>query len=131
MLLTDEDDARMPSPPPKRRCTRNTGINYIQESSTGQQQNNTQFWFIDGDFILEVEEQLFRIHSNIMQQSDIFGDMLALPQPQNGECIDGCPTVKLADSAKDWVVALKWLYDPKCVSILSYFIMRIVQLMLI
>lgn len=36
--------------------------------------------------------------------------MMAIPQPYDAEHVDGCPFVELADSAQDWLVALRWLH---------------------
>jgi hypothetical protein len=105
-----EPDDRPPSPPPKRRRTRVTGDNGTQAHV---EQPDNPFWFADGDFILRIENHLFKVHHIRLQASEIFTDMLALPQPPNADCIDGCPFVKLTDAATDWVVALKWMYDPE------------------
>ena len=67
----------------------------------------------DGDFILRVENHSFKVHHARLQTSEIFTDMPALPQPPNTDYIDGCPFVELTDSATDWLVALKWMYDPE------------------
>lgn len=104
-ILMSEPDDRLSSPPSKRRRTQGAGDN--------SEQSGNPFWFLDGDFIIRVENQSFRVHHARLQTSDIFTDMLALPQPPDAECIDGCPYVELTDSATDWVVAFKWMYDPE------------------
>jgi len=44
--------------------------------------------------------------------SVVFADMLELPQPSDVESMHGCPLVTLSqDSAKDWLVVLRWLYE--------------------
>lgn len=105
-----DEDERLPSPPPKRRCARAMDPS---SSSMGAfaQQAQSPFWMTDGDFILRVEGVLFKVHHRSLSKSEIFGDMMAMPQPCDAECIDGCPLVELADSAQDWLVALRWMSD--------------------
>ena len=104
------DDERIPSPLPKRRCAR---IMDHSSNSFGAfaQEPPSLFWIADGDFILRVEGVLFKVHHRALFKSDIFKDMLAIPQPYDAEHINGCPFVELADSARDWLVTLRWLYD--------------------
>lgn len=99
---TTMDDERIQSPPPKRRCTRDTDHDNGHDHALG-----STFWFADGDFVLRVENHQFKVHQERLQSSDIFSDMLALPQPSKADVIDGCAFVELMDSAADWVVALK------------------------
>jgi hypothetical protein len=101
VLPMSDDETQLASPPPKRRKMSVGGSGTIQ----------SPFWLPDGDFILRVENINFKIHRSRLQCSVIFCDCLALPQPANGDCIDGCPFVELVDSANDWLVTLKWIYD--------------------
>ncbi|EPS99251.1 hypothetical protein FOMPIDRAFT_1079837, partial [Fomitopsis schrenkii] len=78
------------------------------------------FWFSDGDIVLEVEQHRFRVHGAHLQCSEIFSDMLAMPQPPDAEKVDGCPLVRLVDTAQDWQVALKWIYDPASLAIMQH-----------
>ncbi|KZT65117.1 hypothetical protein DAEQUDRAFT_697753 [Daedalea quercina L-15889] len=80
-------------------------------SSSSQSAAPQAFWFWDGDIVLEVEHHKFKVHGTRLQCSEIFLDMLAMPQPQDADVVDGCPLVQLADSAQDWQVALRWIYD--------------------
>lgn len=98
---------QLASPPPKRRKTQVAG------GGRTIQHNQSPFWLPDGDFILRVENINFKIHRSCLQCSEIFCDCLALPQPANTDCIDGCPFVELADTANDWLITLKWIYDPE------------------
>ena len=70
------------------------------------------FWFADGDIVLDVERHLFKIHRKRLQCSEIFSDMLAVPQPDVVDKMDDCPLVSLPDAAQDWLVALQWMYEP-------------------
>lgn len=91
------------SPPLKRRRCAETAT---------QASPSPSFWFHDGDIVLGVEQHLFKVHQSRLKCSVIFSDMLEIPQPEVVEGVDGKPFVQLADSAQDWHVALRWMYDP-------------------
>ncbi|KAJ7764221.1 hypothetical protein B0H16DRAFT_1526370, partial [Mycena metata] len=57
------------------------------------------------------EDRLFRVFPRILgAKSPVFQDMLAFPQPENGEMLDGCPLVRLTDSAADTPFFLKAIF---------------------
>ncbi|KAI0060251.1 hypothetical protein BV25DRAFT_1807603 [Artomyces pyxidatus] len=77
-------------------------------------------WFSDGSVVLHAEDTLFRVHmSQLSRRSVIFHDMFSLPQPDAcapraiiaDETYDGCPLVRLHDSADDVASLLTALYD--------------------
>lgn len=103
MRESSPDDSLLP--PPKRR-----------RFGGAAHPSPTPFWFSDGDIVLQVEQHRFRVHGARLRCSEIFSDMLAMPQPPDAETVDGCPLVHLADAAQDWQVALKWMYDPAYVA---------------
>ncbi|KAJ7046044.1 hypothetical protein C8F04DRAFT_1322547 [Mycena alexandri] len=56
------------------------------------------------------ETTLFRISRDFLAlRSPIFGDMLSIPTPENAETMEGCPIVRLPDSANDITYFLKAL----------------------
>lgn len=68
-------------------------------------------WFTDATLVLQAEDCLFRVFPGILAaKSPVFHDMLAFPQPENGEKIDGCPLVRLSDSADDMTFFLKSIF---------------------
>lgn len=73
--------------------------------------------FDDGSVVLRVKDPptLFRVHrALIARHSEVFRDMFAMPQPENGddaEMIETCPVVDLHDSANDMSSLLRALYD--------------------
>ncbi|KAF7297283.1 hypothetical protein MIND_00961500 [Mycena indigotica] len=72
------------------------------------------FWFPDGDFVLEIEQRLLKVHRKRLLCSAVFADMLSLPQPPPAELdrVDGCPSVALfGDALADWEVVLRWIYQ--------------------
>ena len=81
---------------------------------------HTDLWFCDGSVILQAESTLFRVHkSQLSRRSIVFSDMFALAQPPvitthatlADETYEGCPVVKLYDSAEDVANLLLALYD--------------------
>ncbi|KAJ7669779.1 hypothetical protein B0H17DRAFT_949103 [Mycena rosella] len=68
-------------------------------------------WFSDATLIIQAERSVFRVFPGILAaKSPVFHDMLAFPQPENGEAIDGCPVVHLTDSAIDTAYFLKAIF---------------------
>ena len=48
-------------------------------------------WFEDGNIIFRAENTLFKVHRGILRrQSEVFDDLLTLPQPIDVETVDGC-----------------------------------------
>lgn len=70
-------------------------------------------WFEDGNIVLQAETTQFKVYSGILsRQSEIFADMLTVPQPQSTEeSVEGCAVVRLTDSAQDWTHALKAIFE--------------------
>ncbi|KAJ7756571.1 hypothetical protein B0H16DRAFT_1538427 [Mycena metata] len=68
-------------------------------------------WFLDATLVLQAENRLFRVFPGILgAKSPVFQDMLAFPQPENGEMFDGCPLVRVSDSAVDMTFFLKAIF---------------------
>ncbi|KAG2129498.1 hypothetical protein DEU56DRAFT_496936, partial [Suillus clintonianus] len=104
--MHNSDEDMRTSPPPAKR--QRTGHRRTSESSIEQ----SQFWFADGDIVISVEGQSWKIHRSKLMCSVIFADMLELPQPADIERMHGCPLVSLwQDSVKDWLVVLMWMYQ--------------------
>ncbi|KAJ7111636.1 hypothetical protein C8R43DRAFT_852582, partial [Mycena crocata] len=69
-------------------------------------------WFPDGNIVLCAHNVLFRVFRGILAaRSPVFADMLAFPQPEDAEVVDGCPVLRLDDSAADTMYFLKALFD--------------------
>lgn len=75
---------------------------------------SADFWFDDGNLILQVETAQFRIHRGLIcANSVVFRDMHALSQPEERGAIDGCPVVQLqGDTEADWTNLLEYIYFP-------------------
>ncbi|PPR06074.1 hypothetical protein CVT26_005280 [Gymnopilus dilepis] len=75
---------------------------------------NTNFWFDDGNIVLNAQGTLFRVHRGIIgRHAQVFKDMTSIPQPQTGQepSVEGCPLVPLDDDPEDWEHLLNVIYD--------------------
>lgn len=70
-------------------------------------------WFEDGTIILQVERTQFQVYRGLLaSSSEIFADMLTIPQPNTLDHNVNCrPVVELADSARDWEHVLKAMFQ--------------------
>jgi hypothetical protein len=85
-----------------------------ERNSDGDQRTRSQYWFEDGNIVLQAENTLFRVHRSILSRhSQIFKDTFAMPQApsQENESIEGCPVVPLSDTAEDLGNIISLLYD--------------------
>jgi hypothetical protein len=74
----------------------------------------SEYWFEDGNIVLQAEDTLFRVHRSILSRhSQIFKDIFAMPQApsQENESIEGCPVVHLSDTAEDMGNIISLIYD--------------------
>ncbi|KAJ7061518.1 hypothetical protein C8F01DRAFT_1137654 [Mycena amicta] len=70
-------------------------------------------WFTDGNIVLQAGNTQFKVfHGILSARSIIFHDMLALPQPDDAEVIEGCPLVLLPDDENYAAAFLKAIYVP-------------------
>jgi len=65
-------------------------------------------WYDDGSIVIQAGSTQFRVHRSILcANSPVLKDML----PMEGELVEGCPILRLSDSAEDVAHLLKVLYD--------------------
>jgi hypothetical protein len=86
--------------------------------------HSTNYWFDDGNVVLQVESTLFRVHRSILSMhSEVFRGMFSVPQPAatDGDLVDNCPVVQLPDRAVDWTHVLKAFYGGRYVPPLYIF----------
>lgn len=63
---------------------------------------SSQFWFNDGNIVLQAENTLFRVHRSILSMhSPIMEACFSFPQPDNAITLEGNHIVQVSDSAKD------------------------------
>ncbi|KZP08423.1 hypothetical protein FIBSPDRAFT_840249 [Athelia psychrophila] len=70
-------------------------------------------WFEDGNIVIQAEQTQFKIYRGVLvAQSSVFGDMFSIPQPpsEKQKAVDGCPVVRVTDSAIDIAIALRALF---------------------
>lgn len=102
------DDA----PPAKRRRTDDADAPEIPLL------RSTEYWFDDGNIILQVESTQFRLTKSMLSMhSTVFRDMFMMPLPADEPTVENCPVVVLSgDSPQDWIHLLGAMY-PKYVPI--------------
>ncbi|KAJ7735756.1 hypothetical protein B0H16DRAFT_1425971 [Mycena metata] len=84
-----------------------------QDASVPAPLVRSKIWKPYGDIILQAESTQFRVTRDILaEQSPVFRDMFSVPQPPNEPMIEGCPIVRVSDTAKDWELFLQVLYNP-------------------
>ncbi|KAJ6497138.1 hypothetical protein C8R47DRAFT_1041832 [Mycena vitilis] len=71
-------------------------------------------WFEDGNIVVQAEDYQFcLLKSFLTRKSSVFQDTFSIPQPEESERINGCPVVRIYDSAVDAVHFFSALFDPE------------------
>jgi hypothetical protein len=94
----------MNAPPTKRRRTGDATETSLVRS--------TEYWFYDGNIILQVESTQFRLAKSVLSMhSSVFRDMFMVPLPADEPTVENCPVVILTgDTAQDWTCFLGAIY---------------------
>jgi len=74
---------------------------------------HSEYWFDDGNVILQVENTQFRVHRGMLaHHSAVFKDMFGIPQPENPNepQVEGCQVVPLYDLLQDVEIMISILY---------------------
>ncbi|OBZ69624.1 Molybdenum cofactor sulfurase [Grifola frondosa] len=81
------------------------GCSKFQEAPRPEEEEperDMEFWYEDGSIVLIAGNVAFRVYQGLLsEQSSVFTDLFAIPQPAGAESIDGCPVVRLSDSPED------------------------------
>lgn len=81
----------------------------------------SDLWWEDGNIIIEAETTRFRVYKgHLATHSEFFNELFLVPQPpipDEGEIVDGCPVVRVSDSAEDWEYILRALLERRFVSL--------------
>ncbi|KAF5386491.1 hypothetical protein D9757_005839 [Collybiopsis confluens] len=73
---------------------------------------NEDFWFNDGNIVLLAGSFAFKIHrGQLRRHSEFFDGMFDIPQPNEQDTMEGCPSVEMTDSPDDLYHFLSALYD--------------------
>ncbi|KAK7021229.1 BTB domain-containing protein [Favolaschia claudopus] len=80
-----------------------------------QLQRSTEYWFDDGNIILQVESTQFRLIKSVLSMhSNVFRDMFTLPLPNDEPTVEGSPVVVLSgDTSRDWKLFLGAMYPKR------------------
>ncbi|KAJ7491140.1 hypothetical protein FB451DRAFT_1222176 [Mycena latifolia] len=69
-------------------------------------------WFEDGNVVIHAEDYEFRLFKSFLtSRSAIFKDTLSMPEPEDAERVDGCPVLRIHDSAVDAAHFFKAIFD--------------------
>lgn len=72
----------------------------------------TDFWFKDGNVVVLAGNVAFKVHRGVLERhSDVFRDVLSIPQPPEEGTFEGCHMVEIFDEPADLWCLLKALYD--------------------
>ncbi|KAJ3558149.1 hypothetical protein NM688_g1092 [Phlebia brevispora] len=94
--------------PPNRKRAR------VDSPEPPEPKRHEKLWFEDGNVVLQAGDTMFRVYRGMLcNASVIFRDMFSMPQPPEGETIEGVPHVKLHDSPWELADLLDVLYDGK------------------
>lgn len=91
----------------------------IDNGGTQQSQeprHDDHAWLDDGNVVLQAENVLFKtLRSILCRESPVFRDMFSMPQPQatQSDVYDGCPLVRMPDSAEELGLLLRVVFDAK------------------
>ncbi|KAJ7037828.1 hypothetical protein C8F04DRAFT_397419 [Mycena alexandri] len=95
----------------KRQRT-DSDVDADAEHKTPPLVRSTEYWFDDGNIILQVESTQFRLTKSMLSMhSSVFRDMFTIPLPADEPTIENCPVVILSgDTAEDWILLLGVIY---------------------
>lgn len=108
----DSSDDASPSRSQKRKRDYYTAVNDERNEFDAEDFKNGSVWLDDGNIILVAKGEAFKVHQSVLaRHSEVFRDMLKMPQPTNDQGADKCPIVPLSDSTKELEHILSALYD--------------------
>ncbi|OBZ73810.1 hypothetical protein A0H81_06190 [Grifola frondosa] len=94
-------------------------ISSLPEQTSVNFSASTEVWYLDGSVVVVSGETAFRVHQTILSANcEAFKVLFTVPQPEksDSETCDGCPVVRLQDTADDLKHFFKAMYD------ISYFL---------
>lgn len=100
-------------PPPKRRRTEDS---LEDPSDRPADPVRSDIWYDDGNVILQAENTQYKVYRGVLaQSSSVFRDMFSFPQPpaSNMVTIEGCPVIRLSDSAEEVKYILQAIFEQK------------------
>ncbi|KAH9835450.1 uncharacterized protein C8Q71DRAFT_710329 [Rhodofomes roseus] len=74
--------------------------------------HDEKVWLDDGNIVIVAQNVAFRVHRSVLSlHSEVFRDMFTIPPPDDEETIDGCPAVRVSDTADGMRHMLWALYN--------------------
>ncbi|EMD41182.1 hypothetical protein CERSUDRAFT_111734 [Gelatoporia subvermispora B] len=69
---------------------------------TSDFESDSTLWFEDGNVIMVADSVGFRLYRGVLSaRSTVFQNLFQIPQPTDGETYEGCPVIRLQDTAED------------------------------
>ncbi|KAF7967498.1 hypothetical protein HWV62_34071 [Athelia sp. TMB] len=94
-------------------------------------QTRSDIWFDDGNIVVQAEGTQFKVHRSMLAMwSPVFKETFSKNQTYSGDAVEGCPVVRVTDSAVDMNILLGALFQrrhveavqPLSIDIISAFI---------
>jgi hypothetical protein len=83
------------------------------DTDTDTSRRVEDLWFDNGTLVLQAESSMFRVYKSILTiRSSVLRGLLSQPRK---EIVEGCPVVRLDDSADDITYFLKAIFRPEYV----------------
>lgn len=93
----------------------NHPIDEINQTGIPATFSRSQLWWEDGNIIVEAETTRFRVYKgHLATHSEFFNELFLVPQPptpDQDELVEGCPVVRVSDTAEDWEYILQALLE--------------------
>ena len=106
------DESRRISPLLAGWVTEDSPISYPKCGPLFKDSHRADFWFKDGNVILLAGSVAFKVQRGVIERhSDVFRDILSIPQPLEEETFEDCHIVEIYDEPADLWCLLKALYD--------------------
>ncbi|TFK22914.1 hypothetical protein FA15DRAFT_671008 [Coprinopsis marcescibilis] len=103
-------------PRTKRRRSESAEGSSLALAATTKFTRFEHLWFSDGNVVLQAQHTQFRVHCTLLStQSTFLKKIFTAIQPKtsttdSSELIEGCPLIRLTDSAADWKNVLETVY---------------------
>ncbi|KAH9481024.1 hypothetical protein JR316_0005543 [Psilocybe cubensis] len=112
----------------RRRATESESdhgaLTFITSSFIGipsQTARSAEFWFEDGNIIIQAEKTQFRVYRGVLSRHSVYFKNLFGEPESNDKClVDGCSVVRVSGTEVDWCKLLQAIHDFSQVKNASY-----------
>ncbi|KZT66662.1 hypothetical protein DAEQUDRAFT_767876 [Daedalea quercina L-15889] len=92
----------------KRTCTEFGS----EAAAATDPERDEKIWLDDGNTVIIAEKTAFRVHRSVLSlHSEVFRDLFTVPPSASEETLEGCPVVRVSDTADDMRHVLWDLYS--------------------